>query len=91
MKISKEMNYFSSIMFYIFESYSYFPHAICRKISRIKKGKSENKRDGFSLANHDLMSHSASEIDSGAIRRVNYTLVIARCERARATAYLSVK
>lgn len=68
---------------------SYFPHAICREILQIKK-KSE-KRDGFSLANHDLMSHSASEIDSGAIRRVNYTLVIARCERARARDGLSVR
>jgi len=37
------------------------------------------------------MSHSASEIDSGAIRRVNYTLVIARCERARARDGLSVR
>jgi len=57
-------------------------------------------RDGRSLANRDLMSHSASEIDSGAIRRVNCTrLLVARARarsRARARersepAYLSIK
>lgn len=50
-------------------------------------------RDGFSLANRDLMSHLASEIDSGAIRRVNCTrlLVVARWVRAARRTYLSIK
>lgn len=50
-------------------------------------------RDGFSLANRDLMSHLASEIDSGAIRRVNCTrlLVVARWVRAARRPYLSIK
>lgn len=86
----KDMNYFSFILFYSKVIVSYLPRSICREILRIKRRKSENKRDGSSLANHDLMSHSTSEIDSGAIRRVNCTLVIARCERARARDGLSV-
>jgi len=86
----------SILKFYFF--FSCFSWEICWEIPCIKEGKKgkmfvEETSDGSSLANRDLMSHLASEIDSGAIRRVNCTrlLVVARWARAARRAYLSIK